>query len=324
MIDKLLESTKFKVFATLLILIIIVASATIFSVDQRQQALVLQFGDPVKVIKTPGLKFKTPFVQNVVFFDKRIQDLAVQDQEVIALDQKRLIINAFAKYRITDPLKFYTSVRNIYGINARLGAILDSSLRQIIGEYALNELLTDNRTKIMQKIKDVVSRESEIFGVEIIDVRIVRGDLPKENSEAIFARMQTEREKEAREIRAKGAEEAQKIKAEADKQRTIILAEAKKNSSIMKGIGDAQATKTYADSFGKDPEFSYFYMSMKAYKDTLKKENTKMVISPKNEFLQYFNNSGAEIKQNNKAEIMMRNRSNSYKMLRKPKEPPLN
>lgn len=320
MIDKLLESTKFKVFATLLTLTIVVASATIFSVDQREQALVLQFGEPVKVIKTPGLKFKTPFVQNVVFFDKRIQDLAVQDQEVIALDQKRLIINAFAKYRITDPLKFYTSVRNVYGINSRLGAILDSSLRQIIGEYALNELLTDNRTKIMQKIKDVVTRESEIFGVEIIDVRIVRGDLPKENSEAIFARMQTEREKEAREIRAKGAEEAQKIKAEADKQRTIILAEAKKNSSIMQGIGDAQATKTYAESFGKDPEFSYFYLSMKAYRDTLKKENTKMVISPKNEFLQYFNNSVAPASKSNKAEIMMRNRNNSYKMLKRPQK----
>ncbi len=281
--NKKLVKIGFAAIATLILL-----SATIFTIDQRQQAVVLQFGEPVRVIKTPGLKFKVPFFQNVIFFDKRTLDLEVQDQEVIASDQKRLIINAFAKYKIKDPLKFYTSVRNIYGIQSRLGAILDSSLRQIIGEVTLNELLTDDRVKIMARIKEVVSRESEIFGVEIIDVRIVRGDLPKENSEAIFARMQTEREKEAREIRAKGAEEAQKIKAEADKQRTIILAEARKKSSIAKGLGEAQATKIYADSFGKDAEFAYFYLSMKAYQDTLRGENTKMVISPNNEFFKYF------------------------------------
>ncbi len=299
MIDQILANKIVRKFLIALAIFLVLISSAFFTVEQRQQALVLQFGEPVRVIKSPGLKFKIPFIQNVQFFDKRILDLGVKDQEVIASDQKRLIINAFAKFRIIDPLKFYTTVRNIYGINSRLGAILDSSLRQIIGEVPLNELLTENRSKIMQNIRNVVSKESEIFGVEIIDVRIVRGDLPKENSEAIFARMQTEREKEAREIRANGAEKAQKIKAEANKDRTIILAEARKNSSIVKGQGDALATKIYAKSFGLDPEFSYFYLSMKAYEDVLKNDNTKLVIAPEGEFFDYFNDDG-KVVQNNK------------------------
>lgn len=297
MIDKLLENKSFRKFLFGFLVLFIVVLNTVFTVDQRRQAVVLQFGDPVRLIKTPGLKFKMPFLQNVIFFDNRILNLAVQEQEVIASDQKRLIINAFAKYRIVDPLKFYTTVRNLYGINARLGAILDSSLRQIIGEIPLNDLLTDSRSEVMSKIKSVVSRESEIFGVEIIDVRIVRGDLPKENSKAIFARMQTEREKEAREIRAKGGEESKKIRAEAEKQRSILLAEAKKNSNIIKGDGDAMATKIYADSYRVDPEFAYFYLSMEAYKQSLKAENTKMVISPDGEFFNYLREpNGALVK----------------------------
>lgn len=289
--EELFKNKKINIILIAATAFLIILTGALFTMDQRQQALVVQFGEPVRVIKEPGLKFKIPFIQNVIFFDKRTLDLGVQDQEVIALDQKRLIINAFAKYRIIDPLKFYTTVRNVYGINSRLGAILDSSLRQVIGEVTLNELLTVNRGKIMTRIKEVVAKESEIFGVEIIDVRIMRADLPKENSEAIFARMQTEREKEAREIRANGAEEADKIKAEADKQRTIILAEAKKKSSIAKGSGDAEATKIYADSYGKDPEFADFYRSMNAYKESLNQSNTKMVISPNSNFFKYFGNN---------------------------------
>ncbi len=289
MIDLLFENKKFRIFLILLVSVVILIAATAFKVDQRQQALVLQFGEPISVIKNPGLKFKVPFIQNVLFFDKRILDLEIQDQEVIASDQKRLIINAYAKYKITDPLKFYTSVRTIYGIEARLSAIIDSSLRQIIGEVPLNELLTDNRILIMKKIQSVVEKQTEIFGIQIVDVRIVRGDLPKENSEAIFARMQTEREKEAREIRATGAEIAQKIRAEAEKERTIIIAQAQKNSNIIKGLGDAEATKIYAQSYNLDPEFAYFYLSMKAYEETLKKENTKMFLSAQGEFFNYFN-----------------------------------
>ena len=201
-----------------------------------------------------------------------------------------LIINAFTKYQIIDPLKFYTTVNNFNGLENKLSAILDSSLRQVIGEVTLNELLTADRVNIMTKIKNVVSKESEIFGVKIVDVRIMRADLPKENSEAIFARMQTEREKEAREIRAKGAEEAQKIRAEADKEKTIIVAEAKKNADLTRGNGEAQSTKIYADAYGKDPEFADFYRSMNAYETSLKGDRTKMIISPDSEFFKYFGN----------------------------------
>lgn len=266
-------------------------SSTIFTVDQRQQVLVLQFGEPKRIIDTPGIKFKVPFLQNTIFFDKRLIDLSIAEQEVIASDQKRLIINAFTKYKIVDPLKFYTTVRSFQGLENKLSAILDSSLRQVIGEVTLNELLTNNRSDIMSKIKDIVGRESEIFGVKIIDVRIMRADLPKENSDAIFARMQTEREKEAREIRANGAEEAQKIRAEADKQKTIIIAEAKKKANLTRGDGEAQSNKIYANAYGKDPEFADFYRSMNAYKASIKSENTKMVVTPDGEFFKYFDNT---------------------------------
>ena len=270
---------------------VILVSNSMFTIDQRQQVLVLQFGEPKRVINTPGIHFKAPFLQNTIFFDKRIIDLAIAEQEVIASDQKRLIINAFTKYQIIDPLKFYTTVGSFHGLESKLSAILDSSLRQIIGEATLVELLTENRIVIMEKIKDVLSLESEIFGVKIIDVRIIRADLPKENSDAIFARMQTEREKEAKEIRANGAEEAQKIRAEADKQKTIILAEAKKKSDLTKGNGESEASKTYANAFGRDPEFAAFYRSMKAYKESLKSDKTKMIISPDSEFFKYFGSS---------------------------------
>ncbi len=266
----------------------ILLTSSIFTVDQRQQVLILQFGEPIRVIETPGIKFKVPFLQDAVFFDKRIIDLSLAEQEVIASDQKRLIINAFAKYQITDPLKFYTTVNNVYGLSSKLSSILDSSLRQIIGGVTLSELLTENRVDVMKKIRDVVSAESEIFGIKIVDVRIMRADLPKENSDAIFARMQTEREKEAREIRANGAEESDKIRAEADKQKTIILAEAKKKSDLTRGNGEAEAAKIYANSYGRDPEFADFYRSMNAYKEALSKDKTKMVISSDSEFFKYF------------------------------------
>lgn len=284
------KALRITIFSTIFLVLLI---STIFTVDQRQQALVLQFGEPIRLIKTPGLKFKLPFLQNVILFDKRILDLGIQEQEVIASDQKRLIINAYAKYKIIDPLKFYTTVRNQYGLNGKLSAILDSSMRQVIGEVTLSELLTIDRANVMARIKEIVSKESVIFGVEIVDVRIMRGDLPKENSEAIFARMQTEREKEAREIRANGAEEAEKIKAEADKQRIIILADAKKKSDIAKGDGEAKAAIIFANSYGKDPEFADFYRSMRAYKEALQSDKTRMIISPDGEFFKYFGNSNS-------------------------------
>ena len=283
------KSTKKILIITTLALIIFQSS--FFTVDQRQQVLILQFGEPIRAIDTPGIKFKMPFIQNAIFFEKRIIDLALPEQEVIASDQKRLIINAFTKFQIIDPLKFYTTVGNSYGLSGKLSGILDSSLRQVIGEVTLNELLTENRGNIMKKIKDAVGSSSEIFGIKIIDVRIMRADLPKENSDAIYARMQTEREKEAREIRAKGAEEADKIRAEANKEKTIIIAEAKKNSDIMRGNGESESNKIYASSFGRDPEFADFYRSMSAYKTAFSNDKTKMIISPDSDFFKYFNNS---------------------------------
>lgn len=280
-----------KKYLILLTALAIVLQSSLFTVDQRQQVLILQFGEPIRVISSPGIKFKLPFIQNTVFFEKRIIDLSLPEQEVIASDQKRLIINAYTKFQITDPLKFYTTVGSSFGLSNKLSGILDSSLRQVIGEVNLNELLTENRGDIMKKIKEAVGNSSKIFGINIIDVRIMRADLPKENSDAIYARMQTEREKEAREIRAKGAEEADKIRAEANKQRTIILAEAKKNADIVRGNGESQANKIYASSLGKDPEFADFYRSMSAYKIALGNNNTKMIISQDNNFFKYFNNS---------------------------------
>lgn len=270
--------------------VMIILSGSMFTLDQRQQVLILQFGEAIRVIDEPGIKFKLPLIQDALFFDKRVIDLDISDQEVIAADQKRLIINAFAKYRITDPLKFYTTVRNTYGLSSKLSGVLDSSLRQVIGEVNLSALLTEDRGTIMTKIKEVVSKESKIFGVEIVDVRIMRADLPPENSNAIFARMQTERSKEAKEIRATGAEKAKKTRAEADKEKTIIIAEAKKKADLIRGGGEAKAAKIFASSYGRDPEFADFYRSMEAYQKSFSNNNTQMVISSDSEFFRYFGN----------------------------------
>ena len=288
MIEEIFSNKKTNKILLIITILLMVFSGAFFTVDQRQQVLILQFGEPVRLITKPGIKLKLPLLQDALFFDNRIIDLSIAEQEVIASDQKRLIINAFAKYQITDPLKFYTTVRSIYGLESKLSGILDSSLRQIIGEATLSELLTENRGDVMTKIKDVVSHESEIFGVKIVDVRIMRADLPKENSDAIFARMQTEREKEAREIRAKGAEEGDKIRAESDKQKTILLAEAKKQADLIRGTGEAKAIKIYATAYNLDPEFADFYRSMNSYKEAFKNDKTKMIISPDSEYFKYF------------------------------------
>ena len=282
-------SNKIQKYIIISVASLIVLSNAMFVVDQRTQVLVVQFGEVVRVINEPGIKIKIPLMQEVIFFDKRILDLSIADQEVIASDQKRLIINAFAKYQVVDPLKFYTTVRTKAGAESKLSAILDSSLRQTIGEVPLVELLSANRTTIMSKIKETLGRETEIFGIKIVDVRIMRGDLPKENSDAIFTRMQTAREKEAKEIRAQGAEEGEKIKAEADKERTVILAEARKQANINKGSGDGEAAKISSAAFAKDAEFYDFYRTLQAYDSSLKPEKTTMVISPDSEFFKYFN-----------------------------------
>jgi membrane protease subunit HflC len=276
---------KYTIFLIIIFFIII---NSVFILDKRQSAIILQFGEAKRTIKEPGLQFKVPFIQNVVIFEKRILDLAIDEQEVIALDQKRLIIDAFTKYKITDPLQFYITVQNKNNAEKRLEAIFDSSLRQIIGEFPLNDLLSDKRSVIMAKIQDALATESKTFGIEIIDVRIVRGNLPKENSDAIYRRMQTDREKEAREIRAEGFEKAARIKAKADKEVVVILSEADKQSNILKGQGEAISNKIFAKSFSKDPQFFDFYRSMQSYKEAIRPDNSSIVISPNNEFFKYF------------------------------------
>ena len=261
---------------------------SLFVVKEINQAIVLQFGDPKKIISTPGLQVKIPFIQNVVFLDRRILSLDPAPEEVIASDQKRLIVDAFARFKITDPLKFYISVGNERVARSRLATIINSRLRSVLGTQSLATLLSEDRTKQMAIIQEGVNAEAGKFGIEIIDVRIKRADLPQANSEAIYRRMQTEREREAKEFRARGAEMAVTITSTADKEVTVILANAKKQSEIMKGEGDGRRNKIFADAFGKDPEFFAFYRAMQAYETALIGGDTSLILSPDNEFFKFF------------------------------------
>jgi membrane protease subunit HflC len=274
------------------IIIILAATAffSIFIVKEINQAIVLQFGDPKRIISKPGINFKIPFIQNVVFLDKRILNLDAPPEEVIASDQKRLIVDAFARFQIIDPLKFYISVGNERVARSRLSTIINSRIRSVLGTQRLQTLLSEDRTKQMSLIQDGVNNEAEKFGIKIVDVRIKRADLPPANSEAIYRRMQTEREREAKEFRAKGAEMAITITSTADKEVTVILAEAEKESQIMKGEGDGMRNKIFAEAFGKDPEFFAFYRAMQAYEKALIGGETSLILSPDSEFFKFFGN----------------------------------
>ena len=277
----------------LLLTIFIIGALTFFSifvVKETNQAIVLQFGDPKKIISTPGLQVKIPFIQNVVFLDRRILSLDPAPEEVIASDQKRLIVDAFARFKIVDALKFYISVGNERVARSRLATIINSRLRSVLGTQSLATLLSEDRTKQMAIIQEGVNAEAGKFGIEIIDVRIKRADLPQANSEAIYRRMQTEREREAKEFRARGAEMAVTITSTADKEVTVILANAKKQSEIMKGEGDGLRNKIFADAFGKDPEFFAFYRAMQAYETALIGGETSLILSPDSDFFKFFGN----------------------------------
>ena len=270
---------------------------SLFVVKEINQAIVLQFGDPKKVIVEPGLQVKIPFIQNVVFLDRRILNLDAPPEEVIASDQKRLIVDAYARFKIIDPLKFYISVGDERVARSRLSTIINSRIRSVLGKQSLATLLSEDRTKQMAIIQEGVNAEAQNFGIEIIDVRIKRADLPQANSEAIFKRMQTEREREAKEFRAKGAEMAVTITSTADKEVTVLLANAKKQSEIMKGEGDGQRNKIFAEAFGKDPEFFAFYRAMQAYEKALIGGDTSLILSPDSDFFKFFGNTGVIKKQ---------------------------
>lgn len=288
---------------------VIAALNSAFIVRQTESALVLEFGKAVRIEEDPGLKWKVPFIQNVEFFDKRLIDFNAEPKEINASDQKRVIIDAFVRYRITDPLRFYQTVQNEAVMRDRLNSILESSLKKEVGSYPLSALLSPTRNVIMDAILQDVNRQAtgrisedekdevagvalEVadgggFGIEVEDVRIKRADLPETNSNAIYARMQTDRQREARELRAEGEEAAQRIRAKAERERTEIVSEAQRKAEVIRGEADAVATKTYAEAFNRDKEFYDFYRTLQAYRETLDGSDTTMVLSPDNDFLRY-------------------------------------
>jgi len=271
-----------------IVVIVVLFFQSVLIVKETNQAIVLQFGDPKKIITNAGLNFKLPFIQNVVYLDKRVLNLDNPPEEVIASDQKRLIIDAITRFQIIDPLKFYISVGNERVARSRLSTIINSRIRGVLGTQDLATLLSTERAKQMSIIKNDVNEEAKSFGIKIVDVRIKRADLPPANSDAIYKRMQTERQREAKEFRAQGAEIAAKITSTADKDVTVLLANAKKQSEIMKGEGDGQRNKIFADAFGKDPQFFAFYRAMQAYETALIGGETSLILSPDSEFFKFF------------------------------------
>jgi modulator of FtsH protease HflC len=279
------------VLAVLVAIVAIAAYTSLFYVHQTEQALVLRFGEPRRVITTPGLEYKLPFVDTVVMIDKRILDLDNPAQEVIASDQKRLVVDAFARYRIADPLRFYQSVSTIEGANSRLATVLNSSLRRVLGESTFIQVVRDERSVLMTRIQEQVNREAKNFGIDVVDVKIRRADLPEANSQAIYQRMQTERQREAAEIRAQGAEQAQRTRARADRDVTVLIAEATSQSEQIRGEGDGERNAIFAAAYGRDVGFFDFYRSMQAYEAGLKKGETRLLLAPDSEFFRYFNDA---------------------------------
>ncbi len=275
----------------LLVFATIIVYNSLFFVEQRVQTLVLQFGEPVRVIQEPGLNFKIPLAQNIVRFDKRILLFDNNSEEIIAADKKRLIVDAFVRYKIVDPLKFYQTVRYEAALNNRLGSVVNNSLRAVLGRVPLKAVISDRRELLMQEVSGLVANRAGQFGISIEEVRIKKADLPSENSEAIYRRMQTERQQEAAQIRAVGEEKSRIIKAEAEKNKTVILAEAQRDGEILRGEGDAEKNKILGEAFGKDPDFFAFYRAMQAYGKALTEGDTTMVLSPKSEFFEFFGNA---------------------------------
>jgi membrane protease subunit HflC len=291
------KSSDKKIWIILGVVALVVLYNSFFIVPQTEQAVVLEFGKPVtfvdndkevRFISSPGLKIKVPFIQEVKYFDNRILNFEATDKEVLDVEKKALTVNAFAKYKIVEPLRFYEKVTDIRGINTSLDKIFEASLRDAIGMVPLSKLLTGARKDVIGSLKSDVSKKAKDFGIEILDVRIVRADLPKENSNAIYKRMYAERNKEAREYRAQGEEEAKILQSKADKEVTVILAEAERQAQVARGEGDAKSIKIFGQAFGKDKEFYQFYRTMEAYRKSVKSENTKMVLSPDSDFLKYF------------------------------------
>ena len=273
--------------AVLLIIAIIVGYSTFFTVSQTKQALVVRLGQPVRVITEPGLNLKVPFIDSVIYVDKRILDLESPAQEVIASDQKRLVVDAFARYRITDALKFYQTVGE-NGANSQLAILLNSALRRVLGEATLTDVVRDVREQLMSRVRTQLDREAQQFGIQVVDVRIRRADLPEQNSQAVYQRMQTERQREAAEFRAQGSQRSQEIRAKADRDVTVLLADATSQSEQIRGQGDSERNRIFADAYNRDPGFFSFYRSMQAYEKSLQHGDTRLVLRPDSDFFRYF------------------------------------
>jgi modulator of FtsH protease HflC len=270
------------------LLVLLIVGGTFFTVTQTQQALVLYFGEPVRVITAPGLKFKAPLVESVVLLDNRILDLETPQQEVLASDNQRILVDAFVRYKIADPLRFYQSVGTITRANNQLASVMNSALRRVLGESTLPQIVKEDRAALMVRIRDLVNQESSRIGLTISDVRIRRADLPTEISKTVFSRMISERAREAAEYRAQGSEQSQSITANADRQVVVLKAEAQRKADELRGQGDAERNRIFAEAYGKDPDFFAFYRSMQAYASALKPADTRMVLSPQSTFFRFF------------------------------------
>lgn len=274
----------------LLFAVVIVGYSSIFTVSQTEQALVVRLGRPVDVVSDPGLKFKAPFIDTVISIDKRILDLENPSQEVIASDQKRLVVDAFARYKIKNPLRFYQSIGSIQAANIQLTTLLNAALRRVLGEVNFITVVRDEREGLMTRIRDQLDREADQYGIQVVDVRIRRADLPEQNSQAVYKRMQTEREREAQEFRAQGGQKSQEIRSKADREATVIVAEANSTAEQTRGVGDAERNRLFAEAYGRDPEFFAFYRSMSAYETGLRSNDTRFLLRPDSEFFRFFAN----------------------------------
>ncbi len=273
-----------------LILLLLVGYGSVFTVYQTRQALVVRLGEPIRVVTEPGLNFKLPVFDNVIYIDNRILGLENAAQEVIASDQKRMVVDAFARYRVKDPLMFYQTVGSIEGANSRLSSQLNSALRRVLGEATLTQVVRDQREALMARVRDQLDREAQGFGIHVVDVRIRRADLPEQNSQAVYQRMITERQRQAAEYRANGSQRAQEIRAKADRDVTVLVAEANSKSEQIRGEGDATRNGIFAEAYGKDPDFFAFYRSMQAYEAGLRPNDTRLVLKPDSDFFRYFSN----------------------------------
>jgi membrane protease subunit HflC len=279
------------IVALIVVLVLVVLGfGSLYTVRQTEQALVVRLGEPVRVVTEPGLNFKVPFIDSVISIDKRILDLENPAQELIANDQRRLVVDAFARYKIKNALRFYQSIGSIQAANIQLTTLLNAAMRRVLGEVTFIQIVRDDREGLMNKIRDQLDKEADGYGISVVDVRIRRADLPDANSQAVYQRMQTERQREAAEFRAQGGQKAQEIRSKADREATVIIADANSTAEQTRGAGDGERNRLFAEAYGQDAEFFAFYRSMTAYENGLKQGDTRYLLRPDSEFFRFFAN----------------------------------